>query len=254
MLAWHTVAILLTLFGGITRVHLGPVVLRMTDGTRLMLLWAASLVVLLLVSRRARHALRDQPHAPVVALVALVVLTVWLSFGPYVRVGGRNAGWPGIYMLLHDGIPGANALRVPPRIAMMTAMFLAMLGGVGAAALLKHRRAGAALVAGLSIAFLIEAWPAPIPVNLVIDADGLARPPASAPPFPAAEADVQMLARLPADAVLVELPFGSMPYEIRWQYLAIGHWRARVNGYSGGFPDDYQAALHVLSSLPDRPA
>jgi hypothetical protein len=252
-LAWHSVAIVLSLFGGFRRIGLGPVTVSMTDPTRLLALWAVSLGLLVALSPRARHALVDRPHAPVVILGVLMVLTVWLSFGPYVRLAGRDTGLPGIYQLLYDGVPGANALRVPPRIAMMTALFLAMLGGIGVAAMRPLRWLRGPGTAALSVVIVVEAWAAPIPRNLAIDvASGLVPVPTRAPAFPGAEPDVQMLRSLPADAVLVELPFGSMPYEIRWQYLAIGHWRARVNGYSGGFPDPYLRTDHILSSLPGR--
>jgi hypothetical protein len=254
LLAWHTLAIPLVLFGGITRVPLGPVVLRMTGGLRLLILWGASLTVLLLVSRRVRRACRDEPHAPVVALAALLAVTVWLSFGPDVRVAGRPSGWPGIYMLLHHGLPGADALRVPPRIAMMTTLLLAMLGGIGVAALTRERRRGVAAFVLVSVIILAEAWPVPIPINGTAQVSGFTPPPARVPAFPADDPDVRAIARLPADAVLLELPFGSLSHEIRWQYLSMGHWRPRVNGYSGGFPASYVAAGEVWRSLPNRQA
>src|SRR5690606_6629394 len=48
------------------------------------------------------------------------------------------------------------------------------------------------------------------------------------------------------------LPIGSMPWEIRWQYLSAGHWRTRLNGYSGDFPADHLRVEQVFSALPGR--
>ncbi len=253
--AWQTAAIGLALFGGVSRFTLGPVVVSISDGSRLLLLWAMAMTTLLAASRRAREAVADQPHAPVVLLAALTAFTVWLSFGPVIRIGQRpSSSWPEIYSLLYAGLPGGDALRVPPRVAMMTALLLAMLSGIGVAALRRAGRMPDAVLAGVAVLFLAEAWPAPIPVNATMHARGLAQTPATVPARPADDATARLLARLPADAVLVDLPIGSPPWEIRWQYLSAGHWRARLNGYSGGFPHDHLVVEHVLGALPERSA
>src|SRR5690606_24709118 len=186
-------------------------------------------------------------------LAALAAVTVWLSFGPVLRIAGwPDPSWPTIYGWLYEWVPGADALRVPPRIAMMTALLMAMLGGV---AVSTWRRLPTLGVGALSVALLAEAWVAPIPMNLVIDADpAYARVADTIPPAPADDAEAIALASLPPDAVIVELPLGSVPHELRWQYLAAGHWRPRVNGFSGGFPDAYSRVEHVLGALPDRAA
>jgi len=72
------------------------------------------------------------------------------------------------------------------------------------------------------------------------------------PPRPADHPLARALAALPADAVLVDLPFGSLPYEVWWQYLSIGHWRARVNGYSGDMPPGFLALDQQLAPLPEQ--
>jgi len=43
----------------------------------------------------------------------------------------------------------------------------------------------------------------------------------------------------PASAVLIELPFGEVAFDVRYMYYSTLHWRPLVNGYSGGAPDDY---------------
>jgi hypothetical protein len=72
------------------------------------------------------------------------------------------------------------------------------------------------------------------------------------PSRPASHPLSQAIAALPADAVLVDLPFGSLPYEVWWQYLSIGHWRARINGYSGDMPPGFLALDQQLGPFPDR--
>lgn len=253
LVGWHSVAILLVLFAGVSELTIGPLSLSFSNGTRLLLQWAIGLALLLATSPRARLALRDTPDAPVVVLAALLLLTVWLSFGPVIRIGGRPApSWPEVYSLLYTAVPGADALRVPPRIAMMTALLLAMLGGIGVACLRRHRSLPGLLVGILGLAFLAEAWPAPIPMNVAASADVLAAVPDTVPPRPADHPDAQTVARLPETAVLLDLPFGHIYWELRWQYLSAGHWRRRVNGYSGDFPPEHGRLDQVLSDVRTR--
>ncbi len=248
----HAVAIGLALFIGVARLHLGLVTISITDGTRLLVGFALSGLVLLASSPRARRLLRDDPQQPVVLWLALAVATVWLSFGPVVRIGGRvAASWPSLYAAVYHGVPGADALRVPPRIAMLTALALSVLGGL-AIAELSRRRAGLVASGVLAAAFLAESWPAPIPLDLHLDPAPLAPITEPLPPRPAEHPLARALAALPADAVLVDLPFGSLPYEVRWQYLSAGHWKARVNGFSGDMPPGFLALDQTLAALPGK--
>ncbi len=248
----HAAAIVLALFGGHARLYLGPVTVSITDGTRLLMGFAVSAIVLLAASSRARRLLRDDPQQPVVAWLALAAMTVWLSFGPIVHVGGRIARtWPSLYLAVYELVPGADALRVPPRIAMVTALALSVLGGLAVAELTRRR--GGTLASGLlAAAFVAESWPAPVPINLRLDPAPLAPLTEPIPPRPDAHPLARAIAALPPDAVLVDLPFGSLPYEVWWQYLSAGHWRARVNGYSGDVPAGFLALDQVLSSLPGK--
>ncbi|WP_239490786.1 6-pyruvoyl-tetrahydropterin synthase-related protein [Luteitalea sp. TBR-22] len=248
----HVVAILLALFAGEQRFRLGPVTVSITDGARLLVGFAVSLGVWLLIAPRARAQLRDEPQRPVVLWLVLAVLTVWLSLGPIVHIGGRTARtWPSLYAGVYAIVPGADGLRVPPRIAMVTALALAVLGGLAVAELARRR--GGAVVAGvLAAAFVAESWPAPVPVNLRIDPAPLQPLVEPVPPRPADHPLAQAFAALPPDAVIVDLPFGSLPYEVWWQYLSIGHWRARVNGYSGDVPPGFLALDQQLGPFPDH--
>ena len=249
--AAHAVAIVLALFGGYARLYIGPVTISITNGTRLLVGFVLGLTVLLTSSARARRLLRDEPQRPVVLWLALVVMTVWLSFGPIVHVGGRIAStWPSLYAAVYAIVPGADALRVPPRIAMVTALALSVLGGLAVAELMR-RRGGALLSGLLAAAFVVESWPAPVPISLRLDAAPLAPLTEPMPPRPSDHPLARALSALPADAVLVDLPFGSLPYEVYWQYVSAGHWRARINGYSGDVPPGFLALHEALSVLPD---
>ena len=250
MAVMHVIAIVAALFAGVQRVYLGPLTISITDGTRLLTGFSISLVLLLLVSPRARAVLRDAPQQPVVLWTALGALTVWLSLGPVVHIGQRTARtWPSLYALVYHVVPGADALRVPPRIAMITALAFSVLGGLAVASV-SHRRAGRLASGVLAVAFLAESWPAPVPVHRMRVASHGQAGGEPVPPRPSAHPLARAIAALPADAVLVDLPFGALPDELWWQYLSIGHWRPRLNGYSGDVPPGHLALQQTLTDLP----
>jgi hypothetical protein len=63
------------------------------------------------------------------------------------------------------------------------------------------------------------------------------------------------IAALPAEAVLVELPFGIEDYELRYMLASAVHRRPLLNGYSGGYPSSYiqnRAVFERLLANPDR--
>ena len=57
-----------------------------------------------------------------------------------------------------------------------------------------------------------------------------------------------MLATFPPGTVVAELPFGFTSWELRYVYYSSVHLHRLVNGYSGGFPDDYLAAPGVAAA------
>ena len=59
-------------------------------------------------------------------------------------------------------------------------------------------------------------------------------PPTSVPTAPTPL--TRAIDALPPNAVLLELPFGDISWEIRYLYLSTFHWRRMVNGYSGDVP------------------
>ena len=73
----------------------------------------------------------------------------------------------GLYAWFYRNVPGFDGLRVPARMGMIVALFLAVLGGYGARAI--ERRVPAVPVPSLAAVvprcFLVEASPAPIKLN-----------------------------------------------------------------------------------------
>ncbi len=177
------------------------------------------------------------------ALLGLAVVALTLALGPVIRVGATTLAGP--YNLLAV-VPGFQGLRVAHRFAAIGLVFLSVLAGIGAAALAR-RRAGLLAVVVLTVLATGMAWTRPYPID-----QPLATPPDLAPVpaylTPAKDAPpIYRFARtLPAGAVLVELPFGDIAYEIRYTYFTLAHERRVLNGYSGVLPPSYLARQPVL--------
>ena len=180
-------------------------------------------------------------------------MSALFALGPRVRALGHDLG-PGPYQWLLEYVPGFDGLRVPARFLMLVALFLAVLAGLGAAAVLagRARRFGYAAIAAGAIGILAESWVAPLPMNLpVVPARGfnLPQPPASGwrlnPIY-------QLIRGLPEPVVLAEIPFGEPAYEVTAVFNAGHHRRPLLNGYSGFFPRSYHDRVSALRGLPDR--
>jgi hypothetical protein len=59
---------------------------------------------------------------------------------------------------------------------------------------------------------------------------------------------------MPADTVVMELPFGDAAWDLRYVYYAGLHGKRIVNGYSGYFPEGYRARAARLASVWQDPA
>ena len=94
-----------------------------------------------------------------------------LALGPIIRFGGQAIG-TGPYDLLFTYVPGFDGVRVPGRYLMIVALFLAILAGFGAAALLA-RRFGRPIVIVASALVLAESWVVPMWTNVRIAAPRL---------------------------------------------------------------------------------
>jgi hypothetical protein len=245
------IAILLT--GGFV-VPIGPIQIRATNARRLLTQLALLLTLALIASARVRHAAGRFVGSPAGFAAIAFLIAVWLSLGPIAHSRGERIEGIGLYGVLLEHVPGFEGLRVPARFAMIAALFLSLLSGVGIARLLKlHARpATVAAVSLLSIAFLAESAFAPMPLNLTWG-DGGVVPPARVMRAAEAPAVYRHLATLPGHAAVAELPFGDPAWELRYVYYSTVHWKRILNGYSGGFPQPYKVRVARLQRYRAEP-
>src|SRR5262249_12815652 len=149
---------------------------------------------------------------------------------------------------------GFDGLRVPARAAMIAALALAALAGLGIAALDVRYRRRAAIVAGALIVVEAAAVPIPIDENPTHYARAQLAP---LPPALALGAETpplyRYLAQLPDSAAVLEMPLGEPAFDIRYMFYSTVHWRRLVNGYSGGAPADYTLLTEALNDALTRP-
>ena len=178
--------------------------------------------------------------------LALLFLSFWLSLGP-APDGGAATGWPGLYALFYDYVPGYRGLRVPSRFAALFFIFLGVLAGAGIAVLEARWRLTARAVAiGALVVFVALASPDAMPLDRPLPSEGLAPPPSYLTPAAELPPLYRTVSSLRPDAVLVEFPFGDPWYDLRYMYFAATHRRRLHNGYSGIFPPSYLARQQVL--------
>ena len=111
---------------------------------------------------------RDRRRSMLFALIFVVAFV--LALGPYLQVDGINSSTtahpiPLPYLLFHR-LPFMNILRIPSRFVAMVMLGLAVLAGLGVAALSQHSllirrfpRSRNALVGVLALLILVEYWP-----------------------------------------------------------------------------------------------
>ena len=151
-------------------------------------------------------------------------------------------------------VPGFDGLRVPARFGMLVALCLSVLAGLGLHQLTRRRLHAGGWLALAALLVLLEGGAAPIPLNAGEPPDAYAAPTTELyvggrpPPV------YQAIADLDSDAVVLELPLGSRAWDVRAVFYSTTHWRRLVNGYSGGFPQRYVAAVAAVSRLDVDPA
>jgi hypothetical protein len=151
-------------------------------------------------------------------------------------VGGRKIG-PGLYDLFYRWVPGFNGLRVPSLNFMLVALMLAVVAGLGAAAVeSRWRRAGRFVVAAGMLAILAESASTNVPI-----------------PAPVVPPVYDAVRELPPHTVVAEFPFGDLYPEIRYTFMSGFHRKPILNGYSGFFPDAYTLLVARLRPTPMRP-
>ena len=247
------VALLVAVLSGGAAWHLGPLTIRMRSMERPIVLGVIALGVVLGLSARARAVVRGRRGSLAAFCLVGLLLAVTLSFGPRIRAMGRSVG-TGPYAYLHAHVPGYDGLRVPARHAMIGALFLAVLGGLGADVVRRRVRRGGVALALIGGVFLVEAASMPVTTNWTTEEEGYVRLPdrvetVNPPPVYA------YLATLPRGTVIAEFPFGPTGWELRYVYYSTVHWHPIVNGYSGYFPDGYfRRASRLLAPLKDPAA
>ncbi|MBM3776951.1 MAG: hypothetical protein FJW23_01765 [Acidimicrobiia bacterium] len=205
------------------------------------------------VSPRVRASCARAARQPELLLLVMIVAAWWLSLGPAPTSGGRPLDLPAPYRVLFEYVPGFEGLRVPARFGMIGALALAALGGFGLHALATRWRS-IAVPAVAAVLFLAESASLPFVVNGVSPLEGVATPEGRLYRGDQTPAVYEQVSRLPAEAVLIEFPFGWPDYDLRAMFYSTRHWRPLVNGYSGFFPPRYGRYASILSALPGRQA
>ncbi len=243
------------LLGWTFQVTVFGVDLKVTSIGRVLVLGMLLFVVLLVISDRARATARGWFGSPVGCFALVSVFAFVMSLGPRIDSHGRTIGDWNVYAAFYDFVPGFDGLRVPARFAMIAALGLATLAGLGAA-LFERRRHGLAWLALSALLIVAESWAAPIPVNINstdYEQAGLAPLPGTVPRGSGDPMVYRFLAGLPPSSAVIELPFGEVAFEARYMFYSTLHWRRLVNGYSGGAPAQYSLWAERFKDVLDRP-
>jgi hypothetical protein len=269
LLVSQLAAAVIILFTGGFDWQVAGTVFRVQNLARALRTAAMAGAVLLVLSPRARAFVRGVPRSAVLFSLVALVSAFLLSLGPIIFSKGVRVAGDGPYWWLYLNVPGYDGLRVPARLVMIFALFLAVLGGYGCASVegwierASRRSTPAAprswwpraAVLVIGVIFLVEATSAPVQVNGIWTTPGLAPPPARLLIGNEVPNVYRAVDSLPTDAVLIEFPFGDDQYDMRYMVASASHWRPLVNGYSGGAPASYyvnRAALTKVLARPDR--
>lgn len=187
--------------------------------------------------------LRDRAGAGARPVVVCALLGAAIGFvfslGPIVQVGGRRVG-TGPYELMYRLVPPLRAMAGPERFGMLVPLGLAVLVGLGAAALLARRSRPTALAAAvLAVIVPLEHW----------------RIPRSAAEVPAG-ADLPEVYRWLArdrSTPIVELPLYPSRARKQWAaylYFSTYHWRPLPVGRTSFYPPIHEFLVHMLEAFP----
>ncbi len=231
------------------------------------LLTVLSLVVLLgkkdlppAVDCQSATAPRRAARAVVGIFWVVLILSVSLSFGPFLRLESWGVAIPMPYYLLARLTPALSLMRVPPRWMVAGSLAMSLLlgfslaivfawarrqGGTSQAHSGVRPRWGYGLALALGLGLLAEGYIAPIPLAQV----------GSTTQLPAV---YRWLAGDGEDYAILEIPFYSAPQpeypETRRLYASTIHWKQLVNGYSGFTPGRQPELARRLAGFPDREA
>lgn len=244
-------AVVVTVTGGFVW-NLGGLPIRMTNVRRTLAFAALCAAAACWLSPRLRAALRTRSTNLTPFLVLAMCFAVIMSLGPLPRAGGRLIVGLGLYDGFFALVPGYDGLRAPARFGMVAGLMLAVLAGYALARMTRWPRGGTLAVALTGTVFLVEAYAAPMPMNLTWTSS--ARYTA---PWPSVHRlndgplAYRHLLAMSDDTVVLEMPFGDQAWDLRYVYYAGLHGKRIVNGYSGYFPDGYRARASRLARLWD---
>jgi hypothetical protein len=216
------------------------------------LLVGACVLAVLLVALvpGVRRFVRGAPESAFGFYATAVLAAALLALGPQMHSAGRLIG-TGPYGWLYRFVPGFDGLRVPARYLMLVALFLAVLAGLGAAAIAgRWRRAGGVALAAASVFILVEGWAGPLPTNVRLAPQGYELTLRQLDTGDEIGPLYQIVRDTPGKVVLIEFPFGEPAYEILATFYAGIHRRPLVNGYSGFAPEGYVRRRPFLSHIP----
>ena len=203
-------------------------------------------IVLASVSAHVRAAIGAAVRRLETWLALGALTAIVFSFGPTLDSHGRTILQEAPYLLCYLYVPGVDGLRVPARLAMVAILFLSMLAAFGFRAIVtRWQRPWIACVC-VGIPFVLEAAVAPLPLNRTLHVEHFASPSGGLLPLTAPPPIYVSVEALPADAAVVELPYGIVEWDLRAMYYSLVHGRPIVNGYSGGAPDGYYANVTAL--------
>lgn len=200
---------------------------------------------------RRRHgdvAVREPTRSVERALWAVAGTGVVLSAGPSLDLAGLSLPMP--YRFLYAVVPGFSSLRVPIRFAIVVAAALAALAGIAVARWSGRlgAPARALVVAGLTIACVLDSAPRPVPV-------AAARLGAEAPPA------YTWLAAQPSPGSVLEIPGTASGDDVvgntrngRYMVASTIHWKPLVNGWTAYPPHVAPLLAAAIRDLPDRRA
>ena len=213
-------------------------------------LLAAALVTVVMHPFRRREGIEASPWLfYAVAAVAAAVL----ALGPNIAVAGLVVS-PGPYALLMQYVPGFDGLRVPARYVMLVALFLAVLAGLGASALIaRARRFGTACVIAAGVFMMVEGWAGPFQTDVPIDAYDMNLTPRPLPVGRRIPPVYRIIRDSAEPVVLIEFPFGVPAWDLFGAFNAGYHRKPLVNGYSGFFPNSQLRLIGALNARTRDP-
>ncbi|MGQ9792110.1 MAG: hypothetical protein ACUVSF_00300 [Anaerolineae bacterium] len=188
-----------------------------------------------------------------VCLIATVLIGFMVSLGTYEpALGVTLAPWLADvlpYRWLYEHVPGFTGMRVPARAAVLVALGLAGLAGVGGAwlcrrllthSVLSSRRhlVHGILLVLVALVGVAEYWSVPL--------GGLELPTGGMP----SEVYTWLRHHTSADTAVLELPQRSHA-DFAYEYYSTYHWRRLVNGASGYTPPAHREMRNWFKTFPD---